>query len=227
MPAYSNSAFAPAKLLQKGVPAYLFGTFDYGRGNTNLYITNVALTTNVATITVQVLNGPAPRVGDILSIIGSASTAGLFNVNSATITATTINNTTGAGTLTFALTHADVGTAADSGTVIVEPMPIGETVAAIKSLAVCVQAPEGDSQFTLPASITFSTLPTAITVTLQVAIMDIDSEYTNTTTVWTVSGTAFTAGPVVQITLQRGYFYRFIGSGLTLGSGAGMVGKIG
>ena len=230
MPAYNTSAFSNAKLLMKGVPIYLFGTYDYKIGNTNMYITNTALTTNVATVTVQVLNGPLPRVGDILSIIGSTNGSGAFNnIKSSAITATTINASTGAGTLTVALTNANVGTAADSGTAIVEPMPIGETVAAINSLSCCVQAPEGDSQFTLPWAVTFTTLPTAITATLQVAIVDIDSEYTNTTSTIVVATTAYTAGhgPVAEATLERGYFYRIACTGLTLGSGAGMVGKIG
>lgn len=227
MPTYTNSAFQPAKLLQKGVAAYVWGSFDYTRGDTAMYITNTALTSNVATVTVQVLSGPAPRVGDVISIVNTTNGSGALNVNAVPITATTINNSTGAGTLTFALTNANITSAADTGSAIVEPMPIGETPAATKSLAVCVQAPEGDAQFTLPVAVTFTTLPTAFTATLQVAVLDIDSEYSNLATVVTVSGTAYTAGPVVEATLQRGYFYRLIGSGLTLGSGAGMIGKIG
>jgi len=73
--------------------------------------------------------------------------------------------------------------------------------------------------------VTFDTIPTAVTVTLQVAIRDIDSEYTSTTTVITVTGSGYTSGPLAEITLQRGYFYRFLVSGLT--GGSKIIGKIG
>lgn len=225
MPVYNKSAFSNAKLLQKGVPIYLLGTYDYKRGNTNMYLTNTALTSNVATYTVQVLNGPAPQVGDILSVINSTNGSGVFNIASSPITATTINNSTGAGTLTVALTNANIGTAADSGSVISEPWPVGDAIAAGNSIACCVQAPEGDSQFTLPVAVTFDTIPTAVTVTLQVAIVDIDAEYTNTASVITVAGSAYTKGPVIEATLERGYFYRLAVSGLT--GGSKIIGKIG
>lgn len=225
MPVYNKSAFSNAKLLQKGVPIYLLGTYDYKRGNTNMYLTNTALTSNVATYTVQVLNGPAPQVGDILSVINSTNGSGVFNIASSPITATTINNSTGAGTLTVALTNANIGTAADSGSVISEPWPVGDAIAAGNSIACCVQAPEGDSQFTLPVAVTFDTIPTAVTVTLQVAIVDIDAEYTNTASVITVAGSTYTKGPVIEATLERGYFYRLAVSGLT--GGSKIIGKIG
>lgn len=225
MPAYVNSPFKNVQLLQKGVPAYLLGTFSFQVGNTNLYITNVALTTNVATVTVQLITGPLPVVGEYISILNSASTSGLFNVNRAVITATTVSASTGAGTISFALTHADVVSAADVGQVLLEPAPVAEAIAAGASIACVVAAPEGDSQFTLPVSVTFPTLPTAVTVSIQAAISNIDSEYTTLGTVATVAGTAQTAGPFASVTLQRGYCYRFLTSGLT-GSGT-VVGKIG
>lgn len=230
LPSYQNAPFQLPRLLQKGVPCYLFGSFSQQIGNTNLYITNVALTSNVATVTVQLLNGPLPQVGNYISIINSASTSGLFNVNRAIITATTVSASTGAGTISFALTHADVVSAADVGQVIVEPTATGETVANGNSQACLVAAPEGDSQFTLPFAVTFvgGVLPTALTANLQVAIKNIDAEYTTIATpVITVAATAYTAGPVVQVTLQRGYLYRVAISGVTAGSATGMIAKIG
>ena len=217
MHAYVNNPFNRPQLLQKGVPAYLWGKFSQQVGNTKLYITNTALTSNVATVTVQIINGPSPAVGNYISIINSTSTSGIFNVNRAVITATTISATTGAGTLTFALTHADVAAAADTGTVIVEPNEVGETISGSANSAACVvQAPEGDSQFTVPMAVTGGTGITAMTATLQVAIKNLDSEYTNTTTVVTKTGAStYTAGPVVQATLQRGYCYRVAITGVT------------
>jgi hypothetical protein len=130
-------------------------------------------------------------------------------------------------TIVFPLTNANVTSAADIGNVILEPAEVGETVSgSINSTAVVVQAPQGDSQFTLPVAITGSTGITAMTATLQVAIRNVDSEFTNTTTVVTKTGAStYTAGPVVQATLQRGYVYRIAITGVT-GSGS-VVAKIG
>jgi len=230
MPAYANNPFSPlnVQLLQKGVPAYLLGSFSQQVGNTNLYITNVALTSNVATVTVQLVTGPLPTVGEYISILNSASTSGLFNVSRAVITATTVSASTGAGTISFALTHADVASAADGGQVIVEPAPIGEalTSAGLISVPCVVQAPEGDSQFTLPFTVQAAAGITALTATLEVAIDARDSEWTATTSVVTKTGaTTYTAGPVVQATLQRGYAYRVNCSAVT-GTGL-VVAKIG
>lgn len=226
MPAYQDSPFQVPKLLLKGVPCYLFGTYDYKIGNMNGFVTNVALTSNVATVTVTALNGPKPVVGYLITIINSASTSGLFNVNRAVITGVTWTDSTGSGTITFALTHANVVSAADQGTVIIEPAEVVDTLANNSFSQAClVQAPEGDSQFTLPIAVTFGTIPTAATVTLQVAIRNQNAEYTNTTSIITVATSAYTAGPVVQATLQRGYFYRFAVTGLT--GGTGIIAKIG
>ena len=202
----------------KGVCAYLIGKFSQQVANTNAAVTNVALTTNVATVTVQLINGPLPVIGGLISIINSANTSGLFNVTRAVITGVTINSGTGAGTITFALTHADVVTAADSGSVIVEPAEVGETVtsAGFTSIACLIQAPEGDSQFTLPVSVTGGVGITAMTATLQKALKVQSNEWTNTTTVVTKTGaTTYTAGPVVEATLERAYLYRVVLSAVT------------
>lgn len=228
MPAYIPSPFQNPILVMKGVAAYLWGKFSQLAGNTNAAVTNVALTSNVATVTIQIITGPMPVVGSLISIINSASTSGLFNVNRAIITAVTIDSTTNAGTVTFALTHSpDVVTAADAGTVIIEPAEVGEAISGSANSIACVfQAPEGDSQFTVPMAVTGAAGITAMTATLQVAIKNIDSEYTNTTTTVVKTGaTTYTSGPVVQATLQRGYCYRIAITGVT-GSGL-VVGKLG
>lgn len=226
MPTY-NSPITPPKLLMKGVPCYLMGSYSQQVGVGNYYVTNVALTSNVATVAVQNLNGPLPVVGGLISITGTTSTSGLFNVTRAVITGTTVSASTGAGNITFALTHANVTSAADSGTVIIEPNEVGEALANGKSIPCCIQAPDDDSQFTAPFSAYCPSMPTAATITLQVAIRDVDAEYTNTTSVVTIAGGAYTAGPVVEATLQRGYFYRAIISGVSGGSSPTLVAKVG
>jgi hypothetical protein len=157
-------------------------------------------------------------VGALVSIINSASTSGLFNVSRAIITGTTIDATTGAGTLTFALTHANVVSAADSGTVIVEPAEVGETVTSsgFTSVSALIQAPEGDSQFTVPFVCTAGASITAMTATLQRALKQQPNEWTNTTGVVTKTGAStYSAGPVVEVTLERAYLYRVVLSAVT------------
>lgn len=226
MPTY-NSPMTKPQLLQKGVPAYLFGGLNMLQGNAKGYVLDTALASNVGTVTVKILEGPAPQVGDLITVWGTAQQSGLFNATRAVITAVSITGSTGQGTIAFALTGTNQATTADPGAFLCEPGESYETLAAVKSRAVLVQAPQGDSQFTIPMAVTFQTLPTAVTVTLQVAIHDIDAEYTNTTTKVTVATSAYTAGPVVEATLERGYYYRAIVSGLTLGSGVGLCVKVG
>lgn len=227
MPSFQNSPFQKPILVMKGVAAYLWGFFSQLNGDSRLALTNTALTSNVATVTVLLVQGPTPVVGSLISIINSTNTSGTFNVNRAVITAVTIDPITGAGTITFALAHADITATADAGTVIVEPAEVGETVSGSANSIACVfQAPEGDSQFTVPMAVTGAAGITAMTATLQVAIKSNDSEFTNTAFVVTKTGaTTYTAGPVVQATLQRGYCYRIAITGVT-GSGL-VVGKLG
>jgi hypothetical protein len=228
MPAYVNgpAAFNPAQLVQKGVPCYLWGSLNLHQGDTVMLVNNVALTSNVATLTVQITAGEIPVTGALISVRQTASTSGLFNVNRVKLTGVTITASTGAGTVTFALTHADVASAADAGSAIVEVPEVGEAVAAGASVACIFDAPHGSSQFTVTTAITFGTLPTAANIVLQRAVHNNDAEFTTIGNAAVISGTVYTTGPVAEFTLERAYFYRFLTSGLTLGSGAGIVAKI-
>lgn len=192
-----------------------------------LTVTTTVTTSGTGTVTVSINEGPAPLVGDLLTVWGTASQSGAFNVTRALITAVSINASTGSGTISFALAGTNQSTTADPGAFLCEVGETYETLAAGKSQAVLVQAPQGDSQFTIPMAVTFQTFPTDVTVTLQKAIRDIDGEYTNTTAAVTVAASVYTAGPVVEATLERGYFYRALVSGLTLGSGVGLCVKVG
>jgi hypothetical protein len=174
---------------------------------------------------VQITEGEIPTVGSLITVTQTQAGSGGMNVNRATITAVAINAQTGAGTISYADTHANITTVADSGSAIAEVPEVPETAANGNSIACVFQAPKGDSQFTVPLSVTFPTLPTAASVDLQAALHNINSEFTKVATVVTVATSAYTAGPFAQVTLQRGYFYRLAVSGV---SGVGtIVGKIG
>jgi hypothetical protein len=76
----------------------------------NVTVTNVALTSNVATVTYTGADLSADWVsGETIVIAGTASTAGLFNVRAVPTNVTS-------STIVYPLTHADVGSVADTGT---------------------------------------------------------------------------------------------------------------
>ena len=227
MPAYANSAFQTPQLLQKGVAAYLFGAFSQQRGNTLLGLSTDAIATNVATVTAQLINGPLPNIGDLVSIVNAANSAGAFNVNRAPLTGVAYVVATNVMTLTFALTGTNQGATADGGTVIVEPAEVPEALALnAPSTACLVQSPEGDAQFTIPMSVKFPTLPTSCTVDLQGAMRNNANEWTVVqAAVAVVAAGVQTVGPLAQISLQREYLDRFNASALT-GTGT-IIAKIG
>lgn len=227
MSAYINGPQQNPQLLQKGVPAYLLGSFSQQTGVTNLGMATDAIAANVATVTATYLNGPLPVAGSLITIFNSTNSTDAFNINRVALTSVAYVASTNIMTLVFPLTASNQTATADSGSIIIEPAEVGEAVTGnYTSQACCVQAPEGDSQFTVPVAVTFPTLPTAATVNFQVAIRNVNSEYTTIgTPVAVVAASAQTVGPVQQITLQRGYFYRFIITGVT--GTASIVGKVG
>lgn len=210
MPTYNTSGFGPTpKLLLPGEPAYLFGSKTYNQADCKFNVTNVALTSNVATVTILITAGNIPAIGDLVSIKGSTSTSGLFNVTAVALTGVTIVAATGAGTITFALTHADVGSAADTGYGVIPVSELSETLANGASAPVCVDALPINSAVgrTLQAVCTFPTVPTTAKVTIQGALHDIDSEYQDIATVGLVAGSAVTQ-TAAGIPLQNWVFVR-------------------
>ena len=74
---------------------YLFGSYNYKQANTTMLVSNVALTSNVATLTVQIIGGEVPIVGALISVQQTQSTSGLFNVARSPLTNVTIDASTG------------------------------------------------------------------------------------------------------------------------------------
>ena len=75
MPTYSNSAFAPLpEVAIPAKPAYFFGSLPVTTQDTQVMrISNVALTSNVATVVGTIFQGNIPAVGNFISIIGTTS----------------------------------------------------------------------------------------------------------------------------------------------------------
>lgn len=187
MAVYSDSPFQSYPMIVPGSPIYLFGGFNDKVGPTVMQVSNVALTSNVATLTVQVTSGNIPANGSFISVQGTQNTSGLFNVTNVALTGVTINATTGAGTVTFALTHANVSSTADSGQAIV-PQPVTYTSVSVndKSIAVAIaDSPQGKSIQGIGIEVNWATGTSAGTVAVQCANTRLDSEFqTVSSIVW-------------------------------------------
>ncbi len=201
MPLYNKTGFGPTpKQLVPRETSYLFGSWDYKSSPTKFQITNIALTTNVVTLTGYVREGKIPIAGNLISVSGTqGGSAALNAVNSVAITTVTIDATTGVGTIVFPFTSANIVSVADAGIANIPVAEVGETVVLNNASApVTVDAYQqagAELGRTVTGVCSFTTLPTSATVVLQGALLDIDSEYFllgTTGLIGTVAGSALT-----------------------------------
>ena len=219
MPSYDVSPFAaPPAVITEGRPAYLFGSLDDKSAPTQFQITNVALASNVATITGTIIAGNTPAVGDLISVRHTASGSGEFNVTNIALTAVSITASTGQGTLSYALTGSNLSTTADNGLAIIPRSEAGETLANGASVPITLpyQDPTTTGSRTVKAVVTFPSAPTSVTVKLQSALVNQDAQFFDLSTVVNATN----AGNFVVVTIDNGKFYRFNVSGL---SGSGTI----
>jgi hypothetical protein len=222
MPQYVNTPFAaPPTLMIGGTPTFLFGGFNDRVPNTRFQVTNVALTSNVATITGTVTSGNIPAVGSLISLQGTQTSSGVFNVSAVAIASVTINATTGQGTITFPLTNANISSTTDSGLAIVQTPVTFEAIANGSSVPVASMEsdPSNDDARSYFAQVYFGTIPTAAVITLQGALVNQDSYYQSLGNVATVSGGTVTINNSNFPTANY-RFLRFFVSGL---SGTGTI----
>ncbi len=179
MPTYptGSGGNTPVALLQPGVPGYAFGSLNKRFPTTLLQITNVALTSNVATVTVTIRRGAVPIAGNLISITGTAGASGAFNVSNIAISTVSIDSVTGIGTITFPLTHADVGSAADAGQGYVPPAEVAETLGVQKSQAFAIQDSIGRG-YGITWAYTLPSAPSTISIQLEGAVNNNDAEFT-------------------------------------------------
>jgi hypothetical protein len=129
-PAFTASPFDIGYGLQPGIPGYSFGALSFIVDNTNAYVTNVALTSNVATVNLTIRDGAIPVANQLISIRGSQVASGVFNVVNVAISTVT-GFTTGdksLGAVTFPLTHANVASTPDTGLAAAPPLETGDAI---------------------------------------------------------------------------------------------------
>jgi hypothetical protein len=196
MPPYQTSPFQQRVALLPGYPAYSFGSFNDRTPPSRFSIQSVAISGNVATLAVTLLEGLIPIIGALISVQGTQTpTSGgapNFNVIGAALTGVTINTTTGVGTLTFALTSNNLSTTNDSGMASVPQPEIGDAIAApAKGQQFAVQSNFGLSQEGKNPTweIHFPSAPVSFSAQLEGAMVDVDSQYELVGSAETAAGT--------------------------------------
>lgn len=198
---YQTTPFKAApQALVPGAPAYLFGSFNDKTGPTLGTVISDSGTGAVSTVTFQILSGNIPAVDSLVTIISSANAAGAYNVTNATVLSVTQVNTPDNGV--YRITFSGSGnsaTAADVGQVYIAQREVGDPLTTTVASTPVVSGAAGPNSngkslsvtVKLPANTTANPSNlTGVTVVLQGANFDLDSEYNTIATI----GTGLAAG---------------------------------
>lgn len=219
MPAYIKSPFPAIPCLLPGQPSFSFGdyrnsgdptlAFTAPQIETVALISNVAITTNVATVTLVMRDGPVPVLSytwrgttftltPLISITGTqtATSGGApnFNVTAATVTGVGTFASAATSTVTFALTSSNITTTTDSGMVVIqnpagfETLPSSATAGLQYAVAAGYSGSDGQKGITWFTQFTGS--PATVTMQLQGADYDQDAYYTTVDTSTNAAGEA-------------------------------------
>lgn len=208
-------------MLLPGVIGYSFGKKPYNVPDTRLRVTSVAIAANVATLGVTLVEGLAPTVGSLISVQGTQSGAGEFNVTNVAIASVsgfnTGNNDT--GTVTFALTGANLTTTPDAGQAIVPVPAVGDAIASGnkgQQFAAAAQS-GGNKQKGITWFTEIGGAPSAVSISLQGADRDVDADYTTFDTSVVTTGESRSIGNINYT------FYRVIATTITGGTSPTLV----
>lgn len=235
MPAFITSPVQIRPALYPGKLGYSLGDQDTKLPVARLQVTSVAITSNVATLGVKVLEGNIPVVtagqpAPVITVQGTQTTtsggAPNFNVTNVALTAVSIDSGTGIGTLTFALVSTDIATTPDSGMAYV---PVPETADTATSSTKGRQfALSGGSQTVfndrvVSWSYEFPSAPSSATVNLQGANVDKEAAYTTLDT----QATIVAAGETRTLSIPASVnFVRITLSALSGGTNPTIIGRI-
>lgn len=248
MPFYIASPFKPMpQLLVPGTPSYVFGSFNDKTGPTLGIVLSDSGDGTTSTVTFQIISGNIPITDTLVTIVGTQNSAGAYNVTNAPVLSVTQVDTPDDGvyTITFLGSGTSAKTA-DYGQLIIQQREIGDALTATGSSYPVMAGAAGPNSngkslsvtVKLPASTTAnpSTL-TGVTVVIQGANLDLDSEYNTIGTVGTGLAAGSTTdwqsgqGDTATGTLAAGSVnlpnFRFYRLSVTAATGAGpIIGKI-
>lgn len=150
-------------------------------------VQSVAITSNVATLAVTILEGIAPIVNSLATIQGTQTTTSgggsNFNLTNVAITGVSGFTTTpnfNTGTITFALTSNDITTTTDSGAVYVLVPEVPEAVTSSSKGAAFTmfsQAGLASNSRDVGWEVETPSAPSSFTAVLQGAMTNIDADY--------------------------------------------------
>jgi len=231
MPAYITSPFKPTpNAMTPGMPIYLWGSYNDKVGPTVGNVLGNSASGTTATLRVQILGGNVPKVGALITVVGTANSAGIFNVTNAAITAVSaaINPDSGIYAIQYAISSTTQLYTQDAGQFQVPQPEIAEALAAGASIPAVmpfnVMGPNLNQALT--AVVSFPSLPTSVVVYLQQAIFDIDSEYQTVCTVATVATGAVQGSPQITVDPTLGRFFRFLNGTVVGGTLPTIIAKL-
>lgn len=213
---------SPNPLLLPGVNGFLQGYLNVNQPMARMAVTSVAVASNVVTIGVKMLEGNHPTTGALITVAGTSTDSGVANVNGQPLLSATFNLATGTGTVSYAATGSNQATTADNGMAYVPVQEVGEGLVAKTTIAFAIPSVGGhnDNGLTLTWSTSYPVAPSGVTVQLQAAMFDQDSQYAVLDTSTNVNG------EIRAITLTRYRFVRAKISGVS-GTNPTVVIKIG
>ena len=219
MPPYMTQPpqLQPRRGITAGLPFYCAGSFAFGQSPMRAYVTAVAVAANVVTLSVKMVEGNIPAVGNLITVTGTVVGGAPVNVTRVALTAVSITAATGVGTLTYAATTGNIATTPDGGQAIVDVPEVPEALAVQKWLQACLDPTMG---YGVTWSYTCPTNPGTISIQLEGAINDNDAEYAIIGAAQTVVG-----GATVTVTVPQ--TVRFLRLNSTINTGGGnMVAKL-
>ena len=200
---YQTTPFkAPVALLIQGTPEYVLGSLNVKTGPTLGYVQSNSSVTTTGTLVFRIASGNIPIPGALITVVGTANSAGIFNVTNATLLTVVVTDA-GIATVTYAVSSTSQASTPDGGQVSVPQVESGDNltagiVAALPISSVPVAGVVGSTTIgrSMSATVTFpantaafpSTL-SATTVVIQGSNTDRDDHY-NTIGTITATGAA-------------------------------------
>lgn len=189
MPAWSGSPKATIYGLVPGQPGYSAGTHP-SSAPWKAYVTAMSVASNVVTLTIITTEGNIPTIGDLVTVTGLPIAAA--NVTNIALASVTITASTGAGTVTYAATTANLAKFACGGRAIAPPADVPEAATANTSysaLALPSSVPLRTSGRVATAYVTHPSAFNSTSYNFQVAINNVDAEFVNVGNNLTADGT--------------------------------------
>jgi len=189
-------------------------------------ITAIVAASGTATLTVTVIEGQIPVVGQLLTVTGLQAPLDSFNVVNAKITAVSAAATPDVGVFTVSFASgASASTQPAYARAMAQQIETGELIVAKSSVAIAIQSNVNPANGkSVRFDVSFPTLSGSVTAVAQSAVLDIDSEYQDLGTIGSMTGGVASGGS----TIFTGIMANFVRVDLRslAGSGGKIIAKV-